>query len=127
MNEFQQQSSIAASHPKRVQPAAVPSQRPRRVVRTVRRQKRKSFYSLKTLVFATAAALFVLMFMQLYFDNQISRLHIETESIRAEIVRQSSENEQLSSTVSELSRYSRVMEIAERHGLSYQDNIIRAR
>lgn len=102
-------------------------QAPDRVV--IRRQKatKKSFYNLKMLLAISGIGVFSLMFMQLYLDSQINHINAQAELTRMEIAQELIINEQLASTVSELSRPTRITEIATNRGLTINDNVIRIR
>lgn len=103
-------------------------QRPRRVVKK-RSEKapRKRFYGFKMLFAICGVGMFGLMFMRLYLDSQINHINAQAELTRMEIDRELVINEQLASQVSELSRPTRIIEIATEHGLTFNDNVIRIR
>ena len=96
----------------------------RAVIKRVKKQKQRGLYSIQGLIFFSAIALFGVLFGQLYFDTMISRLHYDTQELKVEINRETVINQQLYSKIAELSMNSRVVEIAQAHGLDYQDNII---
>ena len=96
----------------------------KRVVRRVKKQKKKGLYSIQGLAIFSAVMFFGLMFGKLYIDTQISEIHSQTQNLKLEINRETVRNQQLYSKIAELSMNSRIVEIAQQHGLDYQDNII---
>ncbi|MCL2560546.1 MAG: hypothetical protein FWE07_08675 [Turicibacter sp.] len=110
----------------------LPHQQPRReqqpdqvVTRRVRRRRKRSLYSIKLLLALCGMGVFALMFMQLYWDSQINHLNSQAEVTRLEINRALLINEQLASQVSELSRPTRIIDIAIENGLIISENVIR--
>jgi len=91
-----------------------------RVVRHVEQRKKKSLYSIKSILVMSALAAFGILFGQLYLDSQINRVHYEIQELRFHIGNQQIANDQLYAQISQLSMSSRVMEVASEHGLSMQ-------
>ena len=86
-----------------------------------RKAKKKGLYSLQGM---TVVGVFLLLIGQLYLDAQINELHYQVERKKLEIDQQVVVNEELYSKISELSTYSRAMEIAKENGLSTYENTI---
>ena len=89
-----------------------------------RKAKKKGLYSLQGLVGMTVVGVFLLLIGQLYLYAQINELHYQVERKKLEIDQQVVVNEELYSKISELSTYSRAMEIAKENGLSTYENTI---
>lgn len=101
-------------------------QHPNRVVKKrLEKSVKKNFYGVKMLFAICGVGMFGLMFMQLYLDSQINHINAQAELTRMEINSELIINEQLASTVSELSRPTRIIEIATERGLTFNDNVIR--
>ena len=101
-------------------------QHPGRVVKKrLEKAPRRSFYSIKMLLAICGLGVFGFMFAQLYLDSQINHINTQTELVRMRINQELVINEQLASQVSELSRYTRIVEIATDRGLTFNDNVIR--
>ena len=101
-------------------------QNPSRVVKKhLKKSAKKKFYSIKMLLAISGVGVFGLMFMQLYLDSQINHINAQAEFMRVEINQALVRNEELASQVSELSRLTRIVEIATSHGLTLNDNVIR--
>lgn len=94
------------------------------VVRKVKKQKKHAFYSLQGLFVFSSVVIFAMLLGSLYFDSQIDQIHYETELLRMNIAEAQIINEQLYAEISELSMYSRVIEIARANGLDYHDNLL---
>ena len=110
------------------QPKQLPLQQPDspRVVRKrIEKKPKRSFYTFKMLLAVCCIGIFGLMFVQLYVDSQINLVHYEIQSTRSAIDQQLAINEQLRAEISDLSQYSRVIEIATSQGLTFnEDNIV---
>ena len=112
------------------EPQYLPNQQPNspRVVRRVVTSKpKRSFYTLKMLLVMGGLGLFGLMFAGLYMDSQINHVHYQTQQVRRLIAEESAMNEQLVARISELSRHSRIIDIATLRGLEFNENIINIR
>ena len=103
-------------------PDATPNHQPdkKRVIRHVEKTKKKSFYSIKSILAMSALAAFGILFGQLYLDSQINKVHYEIQELRFHMGNQQIANDQLYAQISQLSMSSRVMEVASGHGLSMQ-------
>ena len=109
------------------QPGHLPNQHPdspQVVRRRVEKKPKRSFYTLKMLLTVCGLGIFGLMFIQLYMDSQINHIHYEIQHVRMDINRVNARNEELSAQISELSQYSRIIEIATERGLTLSENII---
>ena len=111
------------------QPQHQPNQRPNSpqvVKRRVENKPKRSFYTLKMLLTVCGIGIFGLMFIQLYMDSQINHTHYQIQRVRRDISHHLTVNEELNAQISELSQYSRIIEIAEERGLtlSANENII---
>ena len=89
-----------------------------------KRVKKKGLYSLHGLVGMSSVLVFILLIGQLYLDAQINEVHYLVEQKRLEINQQLVVNEELYSKISELSTYSRAMDVAKTKGLSTYENTI---
>ena len=96
---------------RRIEHHEIPKQK---VASTLKKQKvkKKGLYSLQVLI------------GQLYLDAQINEIHYRVEKKKLEIDQQTVVNEELYSKISELSTYSRAMEVAKNNGLSTYENTI---
>ena len=109
------------------QPEHLPNQHPdspQVVRRRVEKKPNRSFYTLKMLLTVCGLGIFGLMFIQLYMDSQVNHIHYEIQHVRRDITREITMNEQLSAQISELSQYSRIIEVATDRGLTLSENII---
>jgi len=109
------------------QPQYLPNQQPdspKVVKRRIDKKPKRSFYTLKMLLSTCGIGVFGLMFVQLYMISQINHVHYEIQRVRVNINREIAINEQLSAQISELSQYSRIIEIATARGLEFNENII---
>ena len=95
---------------------------PRIIRRRVEKKRRKSFYTIKALLIVCGIGVFSLMFIELYTASQINHVHYEIQSVQRTINQQLIRNEELSARVSVLSQHSRIIQIAEEHGLTLTPN-----
>jgi cell division protein FtsL len=101
-------------------------QSPRRVVKKrLEKAPKRNFYSIKLLLAICGVGVFGLMFMRLYLDSQINHINAQTELTRMAINNQLIINEELAAQVADLSRQTRIIEIATERGLTFNDNVIR--
>ena len=108
------------------QPGYLPNQQPespRVVRRRAERKPKRSFYTLKMLLTVCGIGVFGLMFIQLYMTSQINHIHYQVQNMQIDINRELAINEQLNVQISELSQYSRIIEIATSRGLTFNENI----
>ncbi|MDE5978127.1 MAG: cell division protein FtsL [Turicibacter sp.] len=98
----------------------------RRTITTTKRNqsKKTGLYSLQGLAGMVAIGVFLLLVGQLYLDAQINEIHYQVERKKLEINQKEVANEELYSKISELSTYSRAMEIAKANGLATFENTI---
>ena len=89
-----------------------------------RKVKKKGLYSLQGIVAMSVVGVFLLLLGKVHLDGQINQLHYQVEQLKLQIDQQVVANEELYSKISELSTYSRAMEIAKANGLSTYENII---
>ncbi len=89
-----------------------------------RKVKKKGLYSLQGIVGMSIVGVFLLLLGQVHLDGQINQLHYQVEQLKLKIDQQVVANEELYSKISELSTYTRAMEIAKAKGLSTYENII---
>jgi len=94
------------------------------VRRRVDNKPKRSFYTLKMLLTVCGLGIFGLMFIELYMISQTNHIHYDIEQMRWNISYQTARNEQLSARISELSQYSRIIEVATERGLTLSENII---
>jgi cell division protein FtsL len=111
-----------------INPLQRPNQQPespRVIRRRIKKKPKRSLYTLKMLMVVCGIGVFGLMFIQLYMDSQISLIHYDIQRVQIRINRETLRNEQLSAQISELSQYSRIIEIANARGLTFnEENII---
>lgn len=89
-----------------------------------RKVKKRGLYSLQGIAGMSIIGVFLLLLGQVHLDGQINQLHYKVEQLKLKIDQQVVANEELYSKISELSTYSRAMEIAKANGLSTYENII---
>ena len=108
---------------RRIEHHEIPKQK---VASTLKKQKvkKKGLYSLQGLIGISSVLDFMLLIGQLYLDAQINEIHYRVEKKKLEIDQQTVVNEELYSKISELSTYSRAMEVAKNNGLSTYENTI---
>ena len=82
-----------------------------------RKVKKKGLYSLRGIVAMSVVGVFLLLLGKVHLDGQINQLHYQVEQLKLQIDQQVVANEELYSKISELSTYSRAMEIAKANGL----------
>ena len=97
---------------------------PHVVRRRIEKKPKRNFYTLKMLLAVCGLGIFGLMFIQLYMDSQINHIHYETQIVRMNINSELTRNEELNARISELSQYSRIIEVATERGLILSENII---
>lgn len=109
------------------QPKHLPNQQPASpqvIRRRIEKKPKRDLYTLKMLLAVCGLGIFGLMFIQLYMDSQINHIHYDTQRVRMNISNELTRNEELTARISELSQYSRIMEIATERGLILSENII---
>ena len=101
-----------------------PSIQKRIKITQTRKVKKKGLNTVHGFLGVTVVGVFLLLVGQLYLDGEINQLHYDTEQLKLEIQQKSVENEELYSKISELSTYSRAMEIAKENGLATYENAV---
>jgi len=105
------------------EPSRQPKKQPRHVVKKrVDEDVSKKPYAARFLFLTVCAGIFSLMFLELYMASQINHVHYEIQQVQRHIATESSRNEQLVAEISVLSQHSRIIEIATRHGLIFDEN-----
>ena len=89
-----------------------------------RKVKKRGLNTVHGFLGVTVVGVFLLLVGQLYLDGEINQLHYDVERLKIEIQQKSVENEELYSKISELSTYSRAMEIAKENGLATYENAV---
>ena len=118
-----QREDILLKNIPQLQPNKQPDS-PRVIKRRIENKPKKSFYTLKMLLTVCGLGIFGLMFIQLYMDSQLNHIHYDIEHARMSINNEIAANEELSAQISELSQYSRIIEVATERGLTLSENII---
>jgi len=111
-----------------VTPHAQPNSQPdvKQVVRKrVKQEAGYRFYTVKMLIVVFGLGVFSLMFLELYMSSQINHVHYEIQRVQRDINQGVLMNDQLNAEISRQSQHSRIIEIATRHGLTFnEENVI---